>query len=101
MDIDQRRGLLMPTSPPPPPAGLVLELTDVPAIASHSSARHYTPGFERNMNDDMIKRLAIEGGVIQINFGSSFLTEQANGYGSRRSAAYDACLAATDNEDSK
>ena len=31
--------------------------------------------FERNMNDDMIKRLADNGGVIQINFGSYFLTE--------------------------
>lgn len=51
----------------------VMELTKAPAIASHSSLRHFTPGFERNMNDDMIKRLAENGGVIMINFGSSFL----------------------------
>lgn len=51
----------------------VMDLTDVPCIASHSSARKYTPGFERNMDDDMIKRLGEEGGVIQINFGSTFL----------------------------
>lgn len=51
----------------------VMELTDVPVIASHSSCRKYTPGFERNMNDEMIKRLGENGGVIQINFGSSFL----------------------------
>lgn len=51
----------------------VAEMTDVPMIASHSSARHYTPGFERNMDDAMIKRLGEEGGVIQINFGSTFL----------------------------
>ena len=51
----------------------VVEMTDVPMIASHSSVRHYTPGFERNMNDEMIKRLGGEGGVIQINFGSTFL----------------------------
>jgi membrane dipeptidase len=31
------------------------------------------PGFERNMSDDMIKKLAEKGGVIQINFGSTFL----------------------------
>lgn len=54
----------------------VLDLTDVPVIASHSSARHFTPGFERNMDDAMIRRLAEEGGVIQINFGSSFLSER-------------------------
>lgn len=51
----------------------VMDLTDVPCIASHSSARKFTPGFERNMSDDMIQRLADNGGVIQINFGSTFL----------------------------
>jgi membrane dipeptidase len=55
----------------------VLEVTGAPVIASHSSARHFTPGWERNMSDDMIKALAANGGVIQINFGSSFLTEEA------------------------
>ena len=56
----------------------VMDLTKVPVIASHSSARHFTPGFERNMSDDMIRRLGRDGGVIQINFGSSFLTQAAN-----------------------
>ncbi len=51
----------------------VAEMTDVPMIASHSSVRHFTPGFERNMDDAMIARLGEEGGVIQINFGSTFL----------------------------
>jgi len=51
----------------------VMEITKAPAIASHSSVRKYTPGFERNMNLDMVKRLAENGGVIQINFGSTFL----------------------------
>lgn len=51
----------------------VLKLTNVPVIASHSSARYYTPGFQRNMGDDMLKALKQNGGVIQINFGSSFL----------------------------
>ncbi len=51
----------------------VMDLTQAPVIASHSSCRKFTPGFERNMNDEMIKLLADNGGVIQINFGSSFL----------------------------
>lgn len=51
----------------------VMEITKAPAIASHSSVRKYTPGFERNMNVDMIKKLGENGGVIQINFGSTFL----------------------------
>tara|TARA_B100000029_G_scaffold515584_2_gene623396 strand:+ start:9759 stop:11039 length:1281 start_codon:yes stop_codon:yes gene_type:complete len=53
----------------------VMKTTKAPAIASHSSCRVFTPGFERNMNDSMIKTLADNGGVIQINFGSSFLTQ--------------------------
>ena len=51
----------------------VMKIANAPCIASHSSCRYYTPGFRRNMNDDMIKLLAKNGGVIQINFGSSFL----------------------------
>lgn len=51
----------------------VMDLSAAPCIASHSSARVFTPGFERNMNDDMIRRLGQNGGVIMINFGSTFL----------------------------
>ena len=51
----------------------VLELTNKPVIASHSSCRKYIPGFERNMNDDMIRAMAKNRGVIQINFGSTFI----------------------------
>jgi membrane dipeptidase len=51
----------------------VLQLTKAPVIASHSSCRFYTPGFERNMSDEMIKALAKNGGVIQINFGLFFI----------------------------
>jgi membrane dipeptidase len=56
----------------------VMKLTKVPAIASHSSCRHFTPGMERNMSDDMIKALAANGGVIHINYGSFFLEEGWN-----------------------
>ena len=55
----------------------VLEISKVPVIASHSSPRHFTPGWERNMSDEMIKALAKNGGVIQINFGSSFVSQEA------------------------
>ncbi len=59
----------------------VIEITIAPIIASHSSCRKFTPGFERNMDDDMIKKLGENGGVIQINFGSSFLDAE---FGKRR-----------------
>lgn len=51
----------------------VLRVSRAPVIASHSSCRYFTPGFERNMSDDMIRLLAARGGVVQINFGSEFL----------------------------
>jgi membrane dipeptidase len=50
-----------------------LRVTRVPVIASHSSARVFTPDFERNMSDDMLRALAQNGGVVMINFGSAFL----------------------------
>lgn len=57
-----------------------IEISQAPVIASHSSLRRYTPGFERNMSDEMIKALGENGGVIMINFGSTFVTQAANRY---------------------
>ncbi len=65
----------------------VMALSKVPVIASHSSLRSYTPDFERNMDDAMLQALAKNGGVIQINFGSAFVTRQANQYNALRKAA--------------
>jgi membrane dipeptidase len=62
----------------------VLDVSAVPVIASHSSARHFTPGWERNMSDEMIRALAGHGGIIMINFGSAFITEEARQYSSKR-----------------
>lgn len=54
-----------------------LAITKAPVIASHSSARKFTPDFERNMPDDLIKALAKNDGVIHINFGSTFLSKES------------------------
>ena len=54
----------------------VLRLTKTPVIASHSSLRHFVPGFERNVSDDMLRELAKNEGVIQICFGSEFIAEK-------------------------
>ncbi len=70
----------------------VMEVTRAPAIASHSSLRHFVPGFERNMSDAMVERLAENGGVVQINFGSTFVTAAANAHGSERRAAITAFM---------
>lgn len=50
-----------------------LAVTKLPVIASHSSVRKFTPGFERNMSDELIQGLAKNGGVMMINFGGAFL----------------------------
>ena len=57
-----------------------IELSQVPVIASHSSLRYFTPGFERNVDDAMLSKLAEKGGVIQINFGSSFISSRPRDY---------------------
>lgn len=56
----------------------IADLSRAPVIASHSSCRAFTPGWERNIDDDMIRRLAEGGGVVMINYGNAFLTEAAN-----------------------
>ncbi|MFN7978513.1 MAG: dipeptidase [Vicinamibacterales bacterium] len=53
----------------------VIALATAPVIASHSSARAIDK-HPRNMTDDMMKALAANGGVIQINFEVSFLSEE-------------------------
>jgi len=53
----------------------VLRISRAPVLATHSSCRHFTPGFERNMSDDLLRALAANDGVIDINFGSMFLVD--------------------------
>ena len=50
----------------------VLEVSEAPVVASHSSCRDLS-NHPRNMNDEMIRGLAKQGGVIQITFVDQFL----------------------------
>ena len=65
----------------------VMDMTDVPVIASHSSCRYFTKGRERNMGDNEIRRLKENGGVIQINFGSRFVSPETDAYANNKQAA--------------
>jgi membrane dipeptidase len=56
----------------------VLEITKKPFVASHSNARAVCP-WVRNLTDDMIRKIALRGGVIGLNFCPDFLTEVLNG----------------------
>ena len=49
----------------------------VPVIASHSALRHFTPGFERNLSDELVKLIADKDGVVQIPFGIAFVDPKA------------------------
>jgi membrane dipeptidase len=48
--------------------------TKAPVIASHSSARALVDA-PRNMTDDMLRAVAKNGGVVQVNFFSGFLDQ--------------------------
>ena len=52
----------------------VLATTKAPVIASHSSARALVDA-PRNMTDDMLKAVAKNGGVVQVNFFDGFIDE--------------------------
>ena len=56
----------------------IVKISNKPIIASHSSPRVLTPGFERNLSDEMIELIAKTNGVILINFGSSFVNSKSN-----------------------
>jgi membrane dipeptidase len=62
----------------------VVKLSKIPVIASHSSCRKFTPGWQRNMSDDQLKALGKNGGVIQINFGSTFLDSKIPEYNNKK-----------------
>ena len=50
----------------------VLDVSTAPVIASHSSARALS-NVPRNIPDDVLKRIAKNGGVVQVNFYSEFV----------------------------
>jgi len=52
-----------------------IKTSSAPVIASHSGSRAIS-SYTRNMTDDMNKALAVNGGVMQINFGCDFLSQR-------------------------
>lgn len=55
----------------------VLEVTAKPVIATHSACRHFTPGYERNLPDTLIRAIARNNGVIQVPFSHYFLSARS------------------------
>ena len=70
----------------------VLRRSVAPVVATHSSARHFTPGWQRNISDDLIQATAAKGGVIMVSFGSLFVRGEYLEQNRALSAAIDAYL---------
>lgn len=54
----------------------VLEISSAPVIYSHSSAREFSK-HNRNVPDDILRLVAKNGGVVMINFYTSFLDQRS------------------------
>ena len=52
-----------------------LETTRAPVLLSHSSMRAIA-NHPRNITDDMLRALAVNGGVVMINYNAAFLSEE-------------------------
>jgi membrane dipeptidase len=61
----------------------VLDTVKAPVIASHSSARSLT-NHPRNIPDDLLLRIAKNGGVVQVNFYAAFIDADAGVAGAER-----------------
>ena len=53
----------------------VMKVAKTPVIASHASARAIAD-HRRNVNDDMLRALAKNGGIAMVNFWSMFLSQE-------------------------
>ncbi len=69
----------------------VMEVSKAPVIASHSSARALTE-HPRNMTDDMLRAVAKNGGVVQINFYNAFIDENYRKAAEAQAASRDAAV---------
>jgi membrane dipeptidase len=74
-----------------------IAVTKAPVIASHSSARALTNA-PRNMTDDMLRAVAKNGGVVQVNFYSAFVDENYRKASSAQAKDRDDAVKAFDNQ---
>jgi membrane dipeptidase len=68
-----------------------IAVSRAPVIASHSSSRALT-NHPRNMTDDMLRALAKNGGVVQVNFYSAFVDENYRKAAEAQNKEHDAAV---------
>lgn len=74
VDVMNRLGMMIDVSHLSDAAAAdAIARSKAPVIASHSAFRHFTPGFERNISDELARAIAAKGGVVQIPFGNAFV----------------------------
>ena len=56
----------------------VLKRSSAPIVATHTGCRYFTPGYDRNLPDELIREIAGKEGVIMIAFGSMFLDPECS-----------------------
>jgi membrane dipeptidase len=75
----------------------VIAVSKAPLIASHSSPRALTNA-PRNMTDDMLRAVAKNGGVVQVNFYSAFVDENYRRASAAQAKDRDAAVKAYDDQ---
>jgi len=74
-----------------------IAVAKAPVIASHSSARALT-NHPRNMTDDMLRAVAKNGGVVQVNFYNAFIDEDYRKAAEAQAKDRDAAVKAYDDQ---